>query len=49
MTAAGPVDQYGGVQLAAGLLDVELSQKDASLGLGGLGKDQELSSSEPIR
>lgn len=30
-------------------MDLEWSQKSASLGLGVLGKDQELSSSEPIR
>lgn len=38
-------DQYGRLQSAAELL----SQNNASLGLGGLGNDQELSSSEPIR
>lgn len=49
VSCGGTVTQYGWVQSAAGLLDLEWSQKSASFGLGVLGKDHELSSSEPIR
>ncbi len=45
----GAGTQYGWAQSPAGLLGLVWSQNRASLGRGGLGKDQELSSSELMR